>query len=146
MLYFWMLLFSVMPFTTSAKQDVWVITNLEPPFIKQAEHGWITGYAAEVVRQILTNAEVHQDILVTRWERLEKEAKDKANVVVFALARTPERESRYHWITPLTANMYGVYAHHKPQGSLDSLSELKQFAAVSVLKGDLRETILVKAD
>lgn len=145
MVYIWMLMFGAQPLTASAKQDVWVITNLEPPFIKQAEHGRITGYAAEVVRQILINAEVHQDILVTRWERLEKEANNKANVIVFALARTPERESSYHWITPLTANMYGIYAHQKPQSGLADLSELKQYSAVSVLRGDLRESILVDA-
>lgn len=128
-----------------AKQDTWVITNLEPPFIKEGERGVITGYAAEVVKAILAKAKVEQDILVTRWERLEKEATSKANVIVFALARTPDREDKYHWITPLTANMYGVYAHRSPTREITELALLNQYSGVSVLRGDLRETILVNA-
>ena len=125
----------------SAEEDVWVITYLEPPFIMK-DRGNVTGYAAEVVREILQGAGIDSRILSTRWERLEKEARTKANVIAFALARTQEREEHYHWITPLTANMFGVYAHGDKARTVSALEELAQYESVIVLKGDAREKIL----
>ena len=142
----WLLLplafFSSSLFAQQQEESTWVITNLEPPFIKK-DRGEITGYAAEVVRSILLEAGVNSPILNTRWERLEKEARTKANVIAFALARTREREDSYHWITPLTSNMFGVYAHKAVP--VNSLADLSQFESVIVLKGDAREKILLEA-
>ena len=123
-------------------QNVWVITNLEPPFIMEGERGKITGYAAELVKNVLANAGIEQTILATRWQRLEKEATTKGNVIVFALSRTEERESKYHWITPLTANMYGVYGHKGRASQVEKLSALNHYSGVAVLSGDLRQQIL----
>lgn len=128
-----------------AKNDIWIITNLEPPFIVEGERGELTGYVADLVSAILKKADIDQKILDTRWERLEKEAESKSNVIVFALARSKERENKYHWITPLTANMFGIYAHQPSPVQVSGLAALDDYQNVVVLRGDMRETLLLKA-
>ncbi|WP_051275585.1 substrate-binding periplasmic protein [Aestuariibacter salexigens] len=125
--------------------EYWVLTNLEPPFSQLDERGRPTGYTVELVEGILNYAGVDQMVLAAPWERILKEARVKPNVFVFALARTPERESQYHWITPITANVYGIYGR-AAENKFRVLSDVSEFGSVAVLKGDFREAILRAAD
>ena len=92
----------------SNEPDFWVLTALEPPFSLRNERGQLEGYLIELVQGILAEADIQQEILAGPWERLIQEAQDKPNVLVFPLARTPEREKEFHWVLPLTSNVYGV--------------------------------------
>lgn len=122
--------------------NVWVLTNPEPPFVVQDDKRHLSGYVVDVVKGILRQASIDQEILAAPWERVEKEARTKANVLVFALARTAEREPHYHWITPLTANVFALYALKSKQLVINDLSDFAQIASVSVLQNDARESLL----
>lgn len=122
-------------------QDFWVLANAEAPFIVADDKGKLSGYAVELVNAVLTEADISQQILLAPWTRIEKEARIKSNVLVFALARTPEREEHYHWITPITANMFGLYSANG-QTPLRDINQVKILPSVGVLGGDIREQIL----
>ncbi|MEP4891381.1 MAG: transporter substrate-binding domain-containing protein [Aliiglaciecola sp.] len=128
-------------FAQSSK-DFWVLAYPEPPFIEQTEKGQLTGLLVDEVKGILATAGIRQQILLAPWKRLEQEAKVKANVLAFALTRTSEREDSYHWITPLTANVYSVYSPHKQLKPLNSLEQLSEFDSIAVLENDVRHKIL----
>ncbi|MCC2618267.1 transporter substrate-binding domain-containing protein [Aestuariibacter halophilus] len=124
------------------EQDLWILTNPEPPFIHLDERGKLEGYAVDVVEGVLRTANLSQEILTAPWARVEQEAQQKANVLVFALARTPERESLYHWITPITANIFGVYSLKPASRPIRHLDDLPVLGDVGVLRGDVRAEIL----
>ncbi|WP_340679650.1 transporter substrate-binding domain-containing protein [Paraglaciecola sp.] len=122
--------------------DLWVLTNLEPPFSQQNERGQFEGLVIDLANGILQEANIEQQILAAPWERILKEATSKANVMIFALARTPEREEQFHWITPLTSAIVGVFSMQTPDKSISQLSELDLTASIGVLDGDYRQKLL----
>jgi polar amino acid transport system substrate-binding protein len=125
--------------------DLWVLTNLEPPFSLQNERGKFEGITIEVVDGILKEANLEQQILAAPWERVFKEASSKPNILIFALVRTPEREKQFHWITPLSSVMVGVFSLDQQPSNVTELSQLDLSDSIGVLDGDFRQVVLVKA-
>ncbi len=125
-------------------KEFWILTNPEPPFVVQEKDRRLSGYLIDVIDGILKTAHIQKEVLSAPWERVESEARSKGNVMAFALARTEEREEHYHWITPLTANVYSVYTKKSFAESIENLSGLKTFQNISVLKNDARHNIMVK--
>ena len=122
--------------------NFWILTNPEAPFVVQDEKRNLSGYVVDLVKGILEQAQIKQDILAAPWERVEREARTKANVLVFALARTPEREDQYHWITPITANVFAIYAKTSSNLDLTQFNQLSRLNHIAVLQGDVRQKIL----
>lgn len=133
--------------TQLAESDnIWVLTNPEAPFVVVDDKRQLSGYLIDVVNGILQSANINQEILAAPWERVEREARTKSNVLVFALARTPERESAYHWVTPLTANVFSVFAIDVKKDQFKTMQELQSVGSIAVLEKDVRHKILIDAN
>ncbi|WP_100643663.1 substrate-binding periplasmic protein [Alteromonas facilis] len=128
-----------------ASSPLWVITNLEPLFSVRDERGQLTGYAVELVKNILIEAGLHTEILSAPWQRILVESEMKSDVLVFSLARTAEREELFHWLTPITQNAYSVFSLSEPQEPVNALSDLPAKSRIAVLKGDFREDLIRNA-
>lgn len=140
---FWFFVLLIIYFPVQAEsEDFWVLSNLEPPFSQIDERGKLNGYAVELVENILHEAGIKQTILAAPWERVLKEGREKANVLVFALARTPEREKDFHWISPMTASVRGIYGLKPNAGKINSLQDVGAYGAIGVLNGDFRHQLL----
>ena len=124
---------------------VWVLTNPEAPLVVADDKRRLSGHLVDVVNGILATANIKRVILAAPWERVEKEARTKSNVLVFALARTPEREDNYHWITPLTANVISVFSLDGEKDQFKSLKDLESLGSIAVLDKDVRHRILLAA-
>ncbi|MFT6898668.1 MAG: polar amino acid transport system substrate-binding protein [Paraglaciecola sp.] len=122
--------------------DFWVLTNLEAPFIQKDERGKLGGYLVELIQGILNQAGIQQQILAAPWERVIKEAHNKPNVLVFPLARTPDREADFHWLTPLTANVFRILSKEKLTVNPSGLNDLHRVLPIGVLEGDFRQKLL----
>lgn len=140
-----LLIFAVslfLSFSVLAEEDFWILTNPQPPFIELDEKSQLRGYPVDLVKGILQEANIQQSILTAPWARVEKEARTKANVLVFALARTPEREKEYYWITPITANVFGLYAKKSNQIEMSNFADISKVGRVGVLRDDARHELL----
>ncbi|RDV25644.1 hypothetical protein DXV75_10190 [Alteromonas aestuariivivens] len=119
------------------ERKLWVIADKIPFFVEQDERGRIHGYGASLVTGILAQAGITQQrFLVAPWERIFRESLTKSNVLAFAITRTPQRESLFHWITPLTRARQGVYGLNAVKYA--SLAQLPPDTRVAVLSGDFR--------
>ncbi|GAC13598.1 substrate-binding periplasmic protein [Aliiglaciecola lipolytica] len=132
------------PLNAQDSGDFWVLTHPEEPFVVMDDKGVLHGLLVDEVNGILASAGIHQKILSAPWERVEREARIKSNVLAFALTRTPEREHVYHWITPLTANMYSVYSAKQLSQPIANIEQLNTFDSIAVLENDVRHQILLK--
>ena len=94
--------------------NLWVIADVVPLFSEVGERGRIEGIAADLVSDILDEMALDQTILSAPWTRIAKEAMTKSNVLVFSVIRTDERESVFHWVTPVSRNLHGLYGIDKP--------------------------------
>jgi ABC-type amino acid transport substrate-binding protein len=131
----------------STTNQIWVLTHLEPPFSLYDERGKPSGYAVELVQGILTEAGMRQQILAAPWQRILVESKMKSEVLVFALARTQEREEDFYWISPITQNSYAVFGHKSEQipQKIESIEQLPPQSRIAVLAGDFREKVIIEA-
>lgn len=131
----------------SVANQIWVLTHLEPPFSEYDERGKPSGYTVELVQGILSEAGLHQQILVAPWQRILVESNMKSDVLVFALARTQSREENFHWISPITQNAYSVFGHKADQQNtgIDAMEQLPPHSLIAVLAGDFREQVIVDA-
>ncbi|GAA0859478.1 substrate-binding periplasmic protein [Aliiglaciecola litoralis] len=142
----WLYLVTVSTYTHAQDaEDFWILTNPEPPFVMVNDKRQMDGYLIDVIYGITHVAGINQRILAAPWQRVELEARSKSNVLAFALARTPEREDRYHWITPLTANVYSVFSAIGEKDQFSGLSQLSALPSIAVLENDARHKILIQA-
>lgn len=75
-----------------------VVTEHFPPY-QLVENGKIVGGTSIVfINAMLKQLDLQNDIEVYPWARAYKMALNKPNVLIFTIARTPQREQLFHWI------------------------------------------------
>ena len=121
--------------------NLWILADVVPLFSEVGERGKLKGIAADLVRDILDEVSLKQHILSAPWERIAKEAMTKPNVLVFSVIRTDERERVFHWITPVSKNLHGLYGIDKP--SFDSFADVPRNYRVGTLLEDYRYNIAI---
>ncbi|WP_168171489.1 transporter substrate-binding domain-containing protein [Lacimicrobium sp. SS2-24] len=136
------LLFSALAWSEDA---INLLTHEEPPFVYLDQQEQLTGYAVELVRGIQARLDNRDPILLNPWARAYMRATEQGRVLLFPLVRNAEREALFHWIMPLTRNVHGVFSAHKPHTPVTSLTDLEQFSAIGVQRGDFRESLLIDA-
>ena len=123
--------------------NLWVLADQLPYFVQSQGNQQLSGYTVELVRQILQQAGVEAPILLTPWPRILREMQFKPNVMTVAMARTPQREQQYHWITPVTRTQHALFG--LPDSNTPVISQLSQVpeqATVAVREGDFRAAAL----
>ena len=116
--------------------DLWVIADVVPLFSEVGERGELKGLAVDFVNDILSDVGMSPTILFAPWQRIAKESITKSNVLVFSIAHTPEREPLFHWITPISKNLHGLFGiHHNYYEQLDSVPRVMKLGSI---KNDYR--------
>jgi polar amino acid transport system substrate-binding protein len=80
--------------------DLQVVTESMPVF-QLMEQGEIAGSNTKVVRAMIAQAGLDAEFYIYPWARAYKLALQQSDVVIYAIARTKEREELFHWIGPL---------------------------------------------
>lgn len=122
-------LFIVLSSTTAqaGSDDITVVTENFPPYNYEIK-GRAEGVSTEVVRAILDRMELDASIQVYPWVRAYQMALNEPSVAIFSLARSPEREERFHWIgvvAPAKAHFYSLKS--RDDIDLDSVSDAKEY-------------------
>lgn len=91
-----------------------VVTEEFAPF-NYTRDGRLNGYAVEVVQELLARARLDYSIASYPWSRAYEMATRMPDVLIFSMARGPEREDKFTWIAPLArrhAYLYKLAARH----------------------------------
>ncbi|RVT44174.1 transporter substrate-binding domain-containing protein [Rheinheimera sediminis] len=97
-------------FTFTAHADfasIRVVTELSPPH-QMMKEGKVDGFSTQIVEAILKNAGLNSRIEVYPWARAFYIASSTPNVLIYNMARTPERENQFHWIGPVAKYSFGL--------------------------------------
>lgn len=116
--------------------DLWIISDLVPLFSEVGEHNELEGIAADFVRDVLDDAGIASPILYAPWQRIAKEAISKPNVLVFSIVLTAQREPVFHWISPISRNLHGLFGID--QHSYRNIDDVPSTMRVGTLKNDYR--------
>ncbi|MBP7581202.1 MAG: ABC transporter substrate-binding protein [Vogesella sp.] len=114
-----------------------VVTEDAPPFTYWHD-GELAGPVLPFVDKLMQAAGLPYTHHVYPWARSLALAQHAPNVLIYALARTPEREASFHWIGELVdmrIYLYGMVGRKTPQ--VDSLAQARQLR-IGVINKDVR--------
>jgi polar amino acid transport system substrate-binding protein len=86
----------------TAKPDLLVVTEPVPVF-QEMQDGEVSGTNTALVRQILHKAQLKAEFHMYPWARAYNLALNQPDVLIYAIAKTKERERLFHWIGPIAA-------------------------------------------
>lgn len=116
-----------------------IVTAEEPP-TNYTEHGDLQGMSTEIVRALLTDLKLPQDIEVLPWARALQLALNEPDVLIFTAGKTPERvQHGFTFIGPVTTRRHILYALDKQTPAIKSLEDVRQLGLrIGGLRGDWR--------
>lgn len=138
----WMALLAGMVVNHVMAEPIQVVTE-ESQFIT-VKNGRIGGTATEVVELTLSRAgQTDYRIGLYPWARAYDIATNQPNVLIYLVARTPQRESLFRWVGHVTSMQYYFYKL-KSRTDIDpqSLEDARQYS-VGVMRDDFRHQYLL---
>ncbi len=114
----------------------------EPPGNFIDEQGEFVGLSVDVVREIQQRIGNTDTIEMVPWKRIYTSALKEPNIVFFSVARTPEREEKFYWITLMMRKPWAFYAKKGSGLHITSLDDAKKVSAIGVQAGDIRDSWL----
>ncbi len=84
-------------------------------------------------------SKVTVDYRIVPWARAVKETENSDSLLLFPFSRTPEREDRFNWITPLIKD---PICFASPDKQINSLATARKLKRVLVWRGSSMETFL----
>jgi len=114
-----------------------VVSEHLPPH-QISEKGKLTGGSAYLImKEVLKRADYDVPMEVLPWARAYKTALQEENVIIFSLARSPERETKFKWIGKLNEIEFNFYALAQPANTnqttqLSMVKEAWQYNIVAV--------------
>jgi len=112
-----------------------VVTELSPPH-QTIKDGKVDGVSTQIVIATLKQAGLDSLIEVYPWARSYYIATSVPNVLIYNMARTPERENEFHWIGPVANYRLGlVRLTQRADLSPNHIKDLGS-AVIAVQRGD----------
>ncbi|MBC7681228.1 MAG: transporter substrate-binding domain-containing protein [Ferruginibacter sp.] len=136
-LFAWALLVPLSPWA----QTVQVVTETTPFVFMQ--DGRIAGPATDVLEKTLRLAGINEYRLnMYPWARAYDMALNEPNVLIYLVARTPEREAKFHWVGEFMQIRYHLYKlRERADIHASNLNTARQFT-IGVMRDDLRHQYL----
>lgn len=108
-----------------------------------AEGGKVAGPATEVLERVMLASGVETyDIKLYPWARAYDLALKQPNVLIYLIARTPERESRFKWVSELLRLEFDFYRLKSRQDvQVQRLSDARAYK-IGVSRDDFRHQFL----
>ncbi len=129
--------------TSQAKGAVYnVMTEDFHPFGYFQENGELTGIAVDITRLLLTEVGHPDNIRVLPWARALRKLETKPDHVLFAMARTSERENRFHWVGPIFSDTIYFFQHADNPIYFANLEQAKNAEYVAVTRSFPEQKLL----
>lgn len=124
-----------------------ILTSEEPP-TNYTEDGKTMGMTIDILNDLKKRIQDTTVVEVQPWARAYQTSKEKPNVMIFTMAKTPERvELGYTFLGPLMFRKHLFYKLRGSSLSVSSLDDIKQKAVdVGAMRGDWRSKALEDAN
>jgi polar amino acid transport system substrate-binding protein len=108
-----------------------------PPFqVLNTEKG-PTGFSVELFNEIVKLSDLQIEYLEPPWARAQKMVTEEHNSIIFTLAKTPEREALYQWITSIYKVKEGVFSLASRQDiQIKNLNDVHNYS-IALPHGDI---------
>lgn len=120
--------------------QVQVVTEELPPYNMTLD-GRMTGMSTEVVQATLKEAGLSAPMQSMPWARAYDLALHDDNVLIYSIARIPEREALFQWVGAIAPTRWYMYSYAARPIPLKSLEDAKAYQN-GVVKQDVGELYL----
>ncbi|MCW7541713.1 transporter substrate-binding domain-containing protein [Aquabacterium sp. A7-Y] len=121
--------------------EIRVVTEEFPPY-NLTEKGKVTGFSTEVVEAVLKEIGVQAGIQSMPWARAYDIARNTENVLIYSIARTPEREKLFKWVGAVAPSDWSLFAAREGGIRIERLDDAKKYQ-VATVNEDAGEQFLV---
>lgn len=118
-----------------------VVTEELPPYNMTVD-GKMTGMATEIVEAVLAEAGEEARIQSAPWARAYDVALNSENVLIYSIARTPQREALFKWVGIVAPMRWFLFSLPGTEFNLKSLEDARQYQ-IATVKEDVGEQYLV---
>jgi len=127
------------------QQTIHLVTEHLPPYQVLEENGEISGFAVELIHEVMKRSGYQYQLNGYSWARSYNLTLQKPNYCIFSIARIPEREKLFAWIGTITevnnAVIWGLKSQHRSKKL--TLEEIKNYL-IAVNKNDVTHLGLVE--
>lgn len=106
--------------------------------------GKLTGFTVELVKEIQKRVGNRDLIQIVPWSRGLYKLDNEKNTLLFSMAKTPERESKYQWIGPISTMKYGFYVKSDSPIKITNLEDAKKIDSIGVYRNDILDLALTR--
>jgi polar amino acid transport system substrate-binding protein len=132
--------------TLAGADDFLLISHELRPFVWSDRQGHLHGSAYDLVASILARlGQESQAIDYYPFTRAMRTMQTRANVAVFPVARTPDRERSFKWVGPIGTSGVYLYTRIANTVPLNSLEDAKALTRIGVGNGNASMDLLEKA-
>src|SRR5690554_2094628 len=104
----------------------------------------IEGIATDIIREMFHRADIEYSLTLRfPWERVYQQLLDKADVGVFVISRSAEREELFKWVGPIGPDDWVFLARGDSSIIVQSLDDVRQYK-VGSYRGDVISDYLEK--
>jgi polar amino acid transport system substrate-binding protein len=128
---------------SSSKDQIRILTEDYPPLSFMAE-GEVTGYGTDVVNAIQAELGTDYPISLQSWDTAYTTALTEANVLLYTIDKTPEREARFHFIGPLGSNVASFYTYSNNEITIADLAAAKAVDKIATTTNWFTEQHLIE--
>lgn len=121
-------------------ESIQVVTEELPPYNMTVD-GRLTGMSTEVVQAVLKEADLSASIQSMPWARAYDLALHDDNVLIYSIARIPERELLFQWVGAIAPTRWYMYALASRPIALKNLDDARGYQN-GVVKQDVGEQYL----
>ena len=118
-----------------------IVTEEMPPY-NMTQQGKITGLSTEVLRAVLDEVAIQASIQPMPWARAYDLALNSENVLIYSIARTPQREKLFKWVGVVAPTNWYLYARADSSLHLSSTDDVRKYQ-VATVNEDAGEQYLV---
>lgn len=106
-----------------------VVTENSPPFNYLDKQGNISGSSTVLIKKVLKQAGISYRMEMFPWVRAYQLALERPNVLIYTIARHPQRESLFQWICPINHSepVYLYKLRESTHLNAQSLEQLKKY-------------------
>lgn len=121
-------------------QALSIYTADEPP-LSFHENGVVTGFSTDIVNDIVARTQGKEFVQMVPWSRAYKTSLLTPNSVVFTMARTPLRETLFHWVGPIVKKRWVLYSLKNRGFEIADLADVASLT-IGVVRDDARANFL----
>lgn len=131
---------------TPSYNDLTLYTEENPPF-NYRENGEVRGASVDLLLELFRHLKVdkrREEIVILPWARGYSETQRRKNALLFATVRTPERETLFKWVGPISDGNVALLGRADGTARLSNPNDFaKRFFGVS--KTSREEQLLLSA-